>query len=402
MSALLRPRRYPGVHLALQRTITILGSTGSIGSQTLTVIQDLPGHYALRWLTCNTRVDDLARQVQQYNPYGVAIRDQKAWARFKQLCPEYTGRILCGEDGLCEAAADTENDVVMSAMVGFSGVVPTLAAIANGKIIALANKETLVSAGSILQQQATQYGATIVAVDSEHSAIAQCLVGEDASTVQRIILTASGGPFRNSTYEQLQSVTRQQALKHPSWDMGAKITVDSATLMNKGFEAIEARWLFNLRPDQIQVVVHPQSIVHSLVEFVDGSVKAQLGMPTMLVPIQYALTYPVRQPRTVAPLQLSSVGTLHFEEPDLLRFPCLRLAYEAMSAEGTAGCIVNAANEVAVNAFLSGTLRFTAIPEVIERTLAGMKNTLNPSLDQILQTDAEAREIAEQYCAAAL
>ncbi|MCO6466502.1 MAG: 1-deoxy-D-xylulose-5-phosphate reductoisomerase [Bradyrhizobiaceae bacterium] len=386
----------------MPRTITILGSTGSIGTQTLEVLDTLSAQgagdhadtFVVRWLTCNTRVADLVPQVRKYKPYGVAIRDEAACAQFKSLCPDFTGPVLCGEEGLCEAAADPANTIVMSAMVGFSGVVPTVVAIRAGHPIALANKESLVSAGEYITGIAREQGVPILAVDSEHSAIAQCLVGEELKSISRIVLTASGGPFLNTSTEQLDDVSPEQALKHPNWMMGAKITIDSATLMNKGFEVIEARWLFGVHASQIDVVVHPQSIIHSLVEFVDGSVKAQLGIPTMHIPIQYALTYPRRLASPVQPMSLTKLGSLTFFEPDHQRFPCLKLAFDALEAGGTAGCIVNAANEVAVHAFLNKHIRFTEIPRVIERTLESMKNQQNPSLPTILETDAEARIIA--------
>lgn len=285
----------------------------------------------------------------------------------------------------------------MSAMVGFSGVVPTLAAIRAGHIIALANKESLVSAGSIIMAEARTSGATILAVDSEHSAVLQCLVGEAPHSIQRIILTASGGPFRTFTDNQMDTITVEQALRHPNWNMGNKITIDSATLMNKGFEVIEAYWLFHLNPHQIQVVVHPQSIIHSLVEFVDGSVKAQLGHPSMLVPIQYALTFPDRRSLNVQPFNLAEIGTLTFEEPDTKRFPCLDLAYHCLEQGGTAGCILNAANEVAVHAFLSNKITFRSIAQVIGKTVEGMKFHTQPSLATILEADAEARVVTRDF-----
>ncbi|GMV53302.1 MAG: 1-deoxy-D-xylulose-5-phosphate reductoisomerase [Chlorobi bacterium] len=375
----------------MQRTITILGSTGSIGTQTLQVVAGLPSEFTVRWITCNTRVDDLVRQVQEYNPYGIAIRDETACRRFRELLPTYTGEVRCGEEGLCEAAADPENNLVMSAMVGFSGVVPTMAAIQSGCTVALANKETLVSAGELITATLKEHNAALLAVDSEHSAIAQCLQGENLKSVQRIILTASGGPFRTATAEELATMTPAQALRHPNWDMGNKITIDSATLMNKGFEVIEARWLFNLDATAIDVVVHPQSIIHSMVEFCDGSVKAQMGLPSMLVPIQWALTYPQRTPMNMKTPDLAEIGALTFEKPDVHKFPCLQIAYDALRTGGTAGCIVNAANEIAVYAFLDNRIRFTDIPTVILKTLERMNITDAPSLPAIIETDAEAR-----------
>lgn len=379
----------------MHKTISILGATGSIGKQTLDVVQGLGEGVRVRWITCNTRVDELARLARHHRPYGVAIREEGAWARFKELYPEFSGPTLCGEEGLCEAAADSANTLVMSAMVGFSGVVPTLAAIQAGHDIALANKESLVSAGQLITAAVAQYGVTMIPVDSEHSAIAQCLVGEDAVAIEKIILTASGGPFREASNDFLESVSVAQALQHPNWDMGAKITIDSATLMNKGFEVIEAHWLFNLPAEKIEVVIHPQSIIHSMVEFVDGSVKAQMGMPTMLVPIQYALTQPRRQQLAHTRLSLADVAELTFSKPDVERFPCLQFAYNAMAEGGTAGCILNAANEIAVHAFLEGKLSFTGIPRVIEQTIERMKCLEQPSLAHILAADAETRSVAQ-------
>ncbi|MEY3385213.1 MAG: hypothetical protein RIR53_24, partial [Bacteroidota bacterium] len=278
-----------------------------------------------------------------------------------------------------------------------SGVVPTMAAIEAGHVIGLANKESLVSAGSVLMPAVARHGATLLAVDSEHSAIAQCLIGEHPADVEKLVITASGGPFRTLPADALRSVTPQQALKHPNWSMGAKITIDSATLMNKGFEVIEARWLFDLPGDRIDVLVHPQSIIHSMVQFIDGSVKAQMGVPTMLVPIQYALSYPRRWPLEIPRMDLAELGSLTFERPDLDRFPCLAIAYEVLSAGGSSGTIVNAANEVAVAAFLNERLAFTDIPVVIRRTLDHMEHVDHPSLPDVIAIDGEARRIATEF-----
>lgn len=381
------------------RTITILGATGSIGTQTIDVVMARRESYRVLFLTCNTRVDDLVELVRRVRPYGVAIRDAVACERFRTLLPDFAGPVLCGEEGLCEAAAHTDNDVVISAMVGFSGVVPTMAAIRAGHVIGLANKETLVSAGSLMVAAAATHGATLLAVDSEHSAILQCIVGERRSDVDGVVITASGGPFRTTGMDALRRVTAREALRHPNWVMGAKITVDSATLMNKGFEVIEARWLFDLAPDQIDVVVHPQSIIHSMVRFVDGSVKAQMGAPTMLVPIQYALTYPTRLPLTVPPMDLVAIGQLTFEAPDVQRFPCLRIAYDVLRAGGSAACVANAANEVAVAAFLDGRLGLPDIPACIESALEHMEDVADPSLDDVVAVDAAARRWATTHVA---
>ncbi|MDZ4746837.1 MAG: 1-deoxy-D-xylulose-5-phosphate reductoisomerase [bacterium] len=378
------------------RTVTVLGSTGSIGTQTLDILSRNKDRYFINFLTCNTRVELLAEQVRQYKPYGVAIRDEVLANRFKALCPEFAGPILSGEAGLCDAASHPDNDVVMSAMVGFSGVVPTMAAIRAGKIVGLANKETLVSAGEVMMQAAREHSATIVAVDSEHSAILQCLAGERIADVEKFIITASGGPFLTWDEEALRDVSVTQALNHPNWTMGPKITVDSATLMNKGFEVVEARWLFDADPSRIEVLVHPQSIVHSMVQFVDGSVKAQMGVPSMLVPIQYALTYPTRYYLDVGRVDFVALGTLTFAKPDLLRFPCLRIAYDVLHEGGSAPCVANAANEVAVDAFLKGRINFLRIPGLIEDTLTNMQRASRPSLDDIVGIDADARRIASE------
>ncbi|MBU3742620.1 MAG: 1-deoxy-D-xylulose-5-phosphate reductoisomerase [Candidatus Kapabacteria bacterium] len=380
------------------RTITVLGSTGSIGTQTVDILSRHGERYVVNFLTCNTRVDDLAEQVRRIRPRGVAIREEWAWKRFRELCPDFTGPVLLGEEGLCEAAAHADNDVVMSAMVGFSGVVPTMAAIRAGHVIGLANKETLVSAGDIMTAAARAYGATLIAVDSEHSAILQCMVGERRADIETFIITASGGPFRSYDMESLHGVTAAQALRHPNWSMGAKITIDSATLMNKGFEVIEARWLFDLPSSRIDVVVHPQSIIHSMVQFIDGSVKAQMGIPTMLVPIQYALTYPAREPLDIPRMDLASIGALTFESADRERFPCLQLAYDVLDEGGSAACIANAANEVAVAAFLDGRIGFMDIPACISTTLHHMERLAHPSLDDIVATDAAARRYATEHC----
>jgi 1-deoxy-D-xylulose-5-phosphate reductoisomerase len=382
--------------MADHRSITILGSTGSIGRQTLDVLTNLHGSFTARWLTCNSRWEDLAEQVLVHRPHGVAIREEAAWKAFTEHV-DFDGVVLCGEEGLCEAAADSENSVVMSAMVGFSGVVPTMAAVRAGHTIGLANKESLVSAGHLIMPAARQHGATVIAVDSEHSAILQCLVGERRDHVSRFIITASGGPFRMIPLDELDKMTWQQALQHPNWIMGNKITIDSATLMNKGFEVMEAHWLFDAQAEEIDVVIHPQSIIHSMVQFIDGSVKAQMGVPTMMVPIQYALTYPERRALEIESMDLAQMGSLTFERPDTQRFPCLKLAYDALQSGGSAGCVINAANEVAVHAFLHDRLRFTDIPRLIESSLEHMEHLSHPSLTDIVDLDARTREFAEAH-----
>lgn len=381
-----------------QRTISILGATGSIGTQTLDVLSNLGNAYSLRWVTCNTKWENLLAVVAKHRPYGVAIRDEDAYQAFIENS-SFTGPVLCGEKGLEEAAADAENDVVMSAMVGFSGVVPTIAAIRAGHIVALANKETLVSAGEIIMNEVAKTGAKVIAVDSEHSAILQSIVGERRTDVHKMIITASGGPFRSTPADKLYGMTAKDALKHPNWTMGQKITIDSSTMMNKGFEVIEARWLFDIPASNIEVVVHPESVIHSLVEFVDGSVKAQLGVPTMTVPIQYALTYPNREPLAGPRLDLAAYGSLNFEQPDTDRFPCLRLAYETLQVGGSAGCVLNAANEIAVYAFLAGRIQFGRIPEIISATLSHIEHVARPSLDNISVIDKESRSFATSILA---
>jgi 1-deoxy-D-xylulose-5-phosphate reductoisomerase len=371
-------------------TVSILGSTGSIGVQTLEVIDHHPEQFEIRYLTTNKRIDILAAQIKRYNPYAVVIGDEKAYKKFKETV-SFGGKILYGTEGLNEAASDTANDLVISALVGFAGVVPTLSAIRNGIDVALANKETLVSAGAVIMNEAKEYNVKIRAIDSEHSAILQCLVGESIDEVSKIILTASGGPFRSLPLSEFKNISVEQALAHPNWSMGNKITIDSATMMNKGFELIEAYWLFGLDFEQIEIVIHPQSIIHSLVEFIDGSVKAQLGMPDMRIPISYALNLPERKKYNFKRLDFKDVTTLTFEQPDFERYPCLRLAYNSLEKFGTAPTILNAANEIAVNAFLDKKIKFNRIASVIEETLNSSDIIENPSIDEIIETDRETR-----------
>lgn len=378
------------------RSLTILGSTGSIGTQTLDIIRQFRDDFSINYLTANTRIKELEEQTREFHPKGVAISDETSWKEFKKHT-SFKGEILCGEEGVIAAAGHVDNQIVMQALVGFSGVLPTLAAIEQGATIALANKETLVSAGSIVMNSAREKDIAILAVDSEHSAILQCMAGEERSMIDKIILTASGGPFRELDSESFETITREQALKHPNWVMGQKITIDSATLMNKGFEVIEARWLFDLAPEKIDVVIHPQSIIHSLVQFGDASVKAQLGTPDMRVPIMYALFHPERRHADLPKLDLLTAGNLSFFKPDTDRFPCLRLAYEAMSRGGTAPAILNAANEIAVQAFLENKARFLQIPQTIESTLQNMNIVDEPDITHINAADKEAREIARAF-----
>ena len=378
------------------RTLTILGSTGSIGTQTLDIVRQFKDDFSINVLTANTRIKELEDQIREFNPKAVAISNEDAWKEFKNTT-SFKGEILCGEEGVIAAASHPDNDIVMQALVGFSGVAPTLAAIEQGATIALANKETLVSAGSIVMKSAKEKQVPILAVDSEHSAILQCMAGEERSMIDKIILTASGGPFREFEKEAFSSITREQALKHPNWVMGQKITIDSATLMNKGFEVIEARWLFDLSPEQIEVVIHPQSIIHSLVQFGDASIKAQLGTPDMRVPIIYALFHPERRHADLPKLDLLTAGNLSFFKPDTERFPCLQLAYDAMKTGGTAPAILNAANEIAVQYFLENKARFLQIPQIIEKVLGQMPIINNPDIHHIDEADHEARNLAKAF-----
>lgn len=378
------------------RTLTILGSTGSIGTQTLDIVRQFKDDFSINVLTANTRIKELEDQIREFNPKAVAISNKDAWKEFKNTT-SFKGEILCGEEGVIAAASHPDNDIVMQALVGFSGVAPTLAAIQQGATIALANKETLVSAGSIVMKSAKEKQVPILAVDSEHSAILQCMAGEERSMIDKIILTASGGPFREFEKDAFSSITREQALKHPNWVMGQKITIDSATLMNKGFEVIEARWLFDLTPEQIEVVIHPQSIIHSLVQFGDASIKAQLGTPDMRVPIIYALFHPERRHADLPKLDLLTAGNLSFFKPDTERFPCLQLAYDAMKTGGTAPAILNAANEIAVQYFLENKASFLQIPQIIEKVLGQMPIIDNPDIHQIDEADKEARNLAKKF-----
>lgn len=378
----------------MEGTITILGSTGSIGTQTLQVISAFPERFSVGYLTTNRSIELLEAQTRQHNPKGVVIADEQAYRQFKKTT-SFTGEILSGEEGLCQAAADSDNAMLMSALVGFSGVVPTFAAVQKGIPIALANKETLVSAGSVIMAAAKEHNTPVIAVDSEHSALLQCFVGEQHSAIEKIILTASGGPFRSYSAEALRSVTVQQALRHPNWTMGSKITIDSATLMNKGFEVIEAKWLFDIAATAIDVVIHPQSIIHSLVQFIDGSVKAQMGLPDMKVPIIYALSYPDRLPTNFPRMDLASIAQLTFEKPDTERFPCLRLAFEALEQGSIATTALNAANEIAVAAFLEEKIAFLDIPKLIEQAVQRVQYQPTPSLHDIIECDSETRRWAK-------
>ena len=376
-----------------KKQIAILGSTGSIGTQALKVIEEHPDLYEAYALTANNQVELLAEQARKFMPAAVVIANEAKYLQLKEMLADLPIQVYAGADALCEIVEAKPIDVVLASMVGYAGLRPTMNAIRAGKAIALANKETLVVAGELINALAQQYKTPILPVDSEHSAIFQCL--EPNNALEKVILTASGGPFRKFTMDQLQHVTKEQALKHPNWEMGAKITIDSATMMNKGFEVIEAKWLFGVRPDQIEVVVHPQSIIHSMVQYEDGAVKAQLGMPDMRLPIQYAFSYPQRIKASFDRLDFSKMSELTFEQPDTNRFRCLALAYEALHQGGNMACIVNAANEVVVSAFLKDRIPFLRMSEVIEASMAKVPFIQTPSYEDYVATDAEARRIAE-------
>lgn len=376
------------------KQIAILGSTGSIGTQTLDVVRQHPDAFSIYALTAHRNIDLLIQQALEFNPVVVCIADERLYQPLRDALSDLPIRVMAGERAIAEMVTMPAIDVVVAAMVGYAGLRPTIEAIKAKKTIALANKETLVVAGEIICRLAQRHKVSILPVDSEHSAIFQSLVGEKVQSIEKLLLTASGGPFRTFTYEQMQHVTAAEALKHPNWDMGAKITIDSASMMNKGFEVIEARWLFDIPVEQIQVLVHPQSVVHSAVQFVDGSVKAQLGTPDMRIPIQYALTYPERWQSDVPRLDLFATKNLTFEEPDLQRFPNLGLAYEAMARGGNMPCVLNAANEVVNLAFREGRCGFLQMSEVIEQTMAKTSFIAEPTYNDYVQTDAEARQIA--------
>ena len=389
-------RIIPWMNTNEKKKIAILGSTGSIGTQALQVIEEHSDLYEAYVLTANNRVELLIEQARRFMPEAVVIANEDKYEVLRDALADLPVKVYAGADALCQIVQERPVDVVLTAMVGFAGLKPTISAIKAGKAIALANKETLVVAGELINRLANDYHADIIPVDSEHSAIFQCLAGE-VSPVEKIILTASGGPFRTFSREQLAMVTKAQALKHPNWSMGAKITIDSASMMNKGFEVIEAKWLFGVEPGQIQVVVHPQSIVHSAVQFADGAVKAQLGVPDMRVPIQYAFSYPLRLQSSFERLDLFRIGTLTFEEPDTCCFRNLALAYEALYEGGNMPCIVNAANEVVNRAFLEDRIGFLQMSDVIANTMREASFIKEPTYEDYLQTDAEARRIAAEY-----
>ena len=375
------------------KQIAILGSTGSIGTQALQVIAAHPDRFEARVLTANNRWELLVEQARTFKPAAVVIANENYYPAVRDALADLPIAVYAGAEALCQVVEGTEVDMVLTAMVGFAGLPPTIAAIKAGKPIALANKETMVVAGELINGLCRKYQVPILPVDSEHSAIFQSIMGE-VSPIEKIILTASGGPFRTFTREQLETVTPAMALKHPNWDMGAKITIDSASMMNKGFEVIEAKWLFGVEPDRIQVVVHPQSVVHSAVQFADGAVKAQLGVPDMRVPIQLAFSFPERLHSDFDRLDWFTMHDLTFERPDTDRFRCLALAYESLRQGGNMPCIVNAANEIVNRAFLDGRCRFLEMADIIEQTMQRATFIKQPSYEDYLATDAEARRIA--------
>ena len=381
----------------MKHSICILGSTGSIGTQALDVISQHEDRYEVYALTANNKVELLAKQARQYNPAAVVIANEERYDELKTLLSDRPDiKVYAGAQALCDIVEAGPIDMVLTAMVGFSGLEPTIHAIRARKKICLANKETLVVAGELICQLAEEYHVPILPVDSEHSAIFQSLVGEGDNEIEKILLTCSGGPFRKFTQEQLQTVTAADALKHPTWDMGAKITIDSATLMNKGFEVMEARWLFGVPADRIQVLIHPQSIVHSAVQFADGSVKAQLGVPDMRLPIQYAFSFPERLHLNGPRLDLFKSHDLEFLEPDVEKFRCLQLAFDAIHRGGNMPCIVNAANEIVNEAFRHDRCSFPQMADIIGETMQRATFSATPTLDTYLQTDAEARRIAKE------
>ena len=374
-----------------KQTVAILGSTGSIGTQTLDVIDRHSELFEVYALTAHSNIDLLVEQARIYRPEVVAIADERHYKTLREALDGLPVKVFAGADSICQIAAMSPIDTVVTAMVGYSGLLPTVRAIEAGKKIALANKETLVVAGELVTDLALRNRVDIVPIDSEHSAIFQCLVGENENSVEKLILTASGGAFRDTPKDDLRLATAADALRHPTWKMGAKITIDSATMMNKGFEVIEARWLFDIPIDKIEVIIHPQSIVHSMVQFCDGSIKAQLGQPDMRHPIQYALTFPDRLNAQVERANLADIHQLTFEKPDYEKFCNLRLAYDALRRGGNIPCILNAANEVAVDAFLKGKIGFFAMSDIIEQTISETAFISSPTLDDYIATDREAR-----------
>jgi len=381
----------------MQKQVAILGSTGSIGTQTLEVMEKNPDHFNLEILTARNNADVLIAQARKFLPNHVVITNEDKYDYVSQNLSDLPVKVYAGSEALEQIVEMDSIDIIMSALVGFSGLQPTLRAIRAGKDIALANKETLVVGGDLVTKAAIKNNVNIYPVDSEHSAIFQCIVGEELNPIEKIILTASGGPFLGKDRAYLQNVTREEALKHPNWCMGDKVTIDSASLMNKGLEVIEAKWLFGLKHEQIEVIIHPQSIIHSLVQFEDGSMKAQLSIPDMKLPIQYALGFPKRLRSDLERFSFSAYPNLTFESPDLEIFPNLSLAYRALQEGGNMPCVMNAANELAVNAFLEGKLGFPDMSGLIEKTMNSVAFMATPDLNDYVETDSEARKIAESY-----
>lgn len=378
-----------------KKRIAILGSTGSIGTKSLEVIENNSDIFEVEVLTANNNVDLLISQAKKFRPNVVVIANKDRYSKVAEALKSLPVKVYAGSDAINQVVEMGSVDLVLTAMVGYSGLIPTYHAVRSGKTIALANKETLVVAGELITRLAIENNSAIIPVDSEHSAIFQCLVGELANRVEKIILTCSGGPFRGKSSYELENVTVDMALDHPNWDMGTKITIDSATLINKGFEVIEAHWLFGLPSSKIEVIVHPQSIVHSMVQFEDGSLKAQMGLPDMRLPIQYALGFPYRIKNKFPRFDFNNFPTLSFEQPDLIKFRNLALAYEALNTGGNTPCVLNAANEVVVQAFLEGRTGFTDMPMLIEKTMKEVVFIKDPGLDDLIQTNIEARRITE-------
>ncbi|MDD2964465.1 MAG: 1-deoxy-D-xylulose-5-phosphate reductoisomerase [Bacteroidales bacterium] len=376
------------------KRLAILGSTGSIGQQALDVIRTFPDQFQAEVLTADTNVELLAAQAVEFLPNAVVIANEKYYPQLCSMLAKVPVKVFTGTSALVDVVAFDTVDMVLTAMVGFAGLKPTLSAIRNGKHVALANKETLVVAGDLVTRLAFQHQVNILPVDSEHSAIFQCLAGERLNKPRKLIITGSGGPFKGFTARQLESVTPEAALQHPTWKMGKKITIDSATLMNKGLEMIEAHWLFSMPPQQIMVLIHPQSVIHSMVEFADGSVKAQLGLPDMRLPIQYALSYPFRLESVAPRVDFSRLGQFSFQPPDTSVFRCLALAYEAIDRGGNMPCVLNAANEIAVQAFLNQQIGFTSIASIVEKCMSHISLLSNPGEDDYLLSDAETRKFA--------
>ncbi len=379
-----------------KRQLAILGSTGSIGTQALEVVSEHPDLFEVYALTANNQVDLLINQARKFMPEVVVIANEQKYPELKEALEDLPIKVWAGADAIAQMVCAEPIDMVLTAMVGYAGLRPTIAAIQAGKAIALANKETLVVAGELIMRLAREHKVPILPVDSEHSAIFQCLTGAFDNPIEKILLTASGGPFREKSMEELALVTKAQALKHPNWTMGAKITIDSASMMNKGFEMIEAKWLFDVTPNQVQVVVHPQSVIHSMVQFEDGAVIAQLGIPDMKLPIAYAFSYPVRMKSMAPRLDFNQYSTLTFEEPDMNRFRNLAFAFEAAHRGGNMPCILNAANEVVVAAFLEERIGFLQMSDVIERTMEKASFIVNPTYEDYVATDAEARSLAAE------